>query len=55
MALNPKIVEKIKSKTRGEDLIQEELLYLLGQVEEGKQPKRVIEKVMSYHHSNRLL
>lgn len=55
MALNPKIVEKIKSKTKEEDLIQQELLYLLAQVEKGKQPKREIDKVMSHQSKDKML
>ena len=46
MALNQKIVEKIKENADS-DKFQAELLGLLSQIEEGKQPKRVIDKIMS--------
>lgn len=46
MALNKKIVEKIKGKVDS-DKFQSELLWLLSQIEDGKQPKRAIDKFMS--------
>ncbi len=47
MALNKSIVDKIKQKTENNDKLRTDLLNLLGKVEEGKQPKRVIDTIMS--------
>lgn len=47
MALNHKIVEKIKSRTAGDETLQEQLLTLLAEVEQDKQAKRLIDKIVS--------
>lgn len=49
MALNPKIVEKVMAKTTTDNQMRLELLDLLSKVEEGKQAKRLIEKIINNH------
>lgn len=49
MALNPKIVDKVKAKITSDDQMRQELLDLLSKVEEGRQPKRLIEKIIGNH------
>lgn len=44
MALNQKITKKIKEKSANDDFLRNKLIYLLSRVDEGKQPKREIEK-----------
>lgn len=46
MALNKKIVEKIKAKTEGEPFLKRHLPSLLARIEEGRQPRREIEKII---------
>ncbi|MBQ0143135.1 MAG: hypothetical protein KBT06_10160 [Prevotellaceae bacterium] len=46
MAINPKIVRKIKSKTSDNSEKRRLLISFLSRVEEGKQPKREIDKIM---------
>jgi hypothetical protein len=55
MALNKKIVAKIKEKT-GEDLfIKSQLPLLLSRIESGRQPKREIVKIMEeLNYENRI-
>lgn len=47
MALNKKITDKIKQKAADNDFMRANMIYLLSQVDEGKQPKRVIETVLN--------
>lgn len=47
MALNKKIVEKVKEKANGDSFIRTYLPSLLSYIEQGKQPKREIEKVIN--------
>lgn len=47
MALSKKITDKIKSKSGEDDFLKRNLLLLLTRVDEGKQPKREIERVIS--------
>ena len=47
MALNKKIVEKVKAKADGDSVIRTYLPSLLSQIEQGRQPKREIEKVIN--------
>lgn len=44
MAINPKIVEKIKEKTTNDKFLRQSLMEVLFQMEEGRQPKRIIDK-----------
>ncbi len=46
MALNQKITKKIKGKTSGDSFLKNKLISLLSRVDEGKQPKREIEKII---------
>ena len=46
MALNQKIIKKIKEKATGDDFLKKKMLSLLSKVDEGKQPKREIEKII---------
>lgn len=45
MALNQKITDKIKQKA-DDAFLRKNLLLLLSRVDEGKQPKRVIESII---------
>ena len=47
MALNKKIVQKIKEKADGDSFIKLQLPSLLSYIEQGKQPRREIEKVIN--------
>lgn len=47
MALNQKITKKIKEKTVGNDFLKKKIIELLSNVDEGKQPKKVIDKIIS--------
>lgn len=46
MALNKKIVSKIKDKASGDDFLKKNMILLLTRVDDGKQPKREIEKIL---------
>lgn len=46
MALNKKIVTKIREKTANEPFIKQQLPALLSRIEGGHYPKREIEKVI---------
>ena len=46
MALNKKIVTKIKEKTADEPFLRQQLPALLSRIEGGRQPKREIEKII---------
>lgn len=45
MALNPKITDKIRKKA-DDAFLKRNLLLLLNKVDEGRQPKRVIEGII---------
>ena len=47
MALNQKITRKIKEKAGSDDFLKNKMIYLLSRVDEGRQPKREIEKVIN--------
>ncbi len=47
MALSKKITEKIKVKSEGNDFLKTNLLLLLTRVDDGRQPKREIERIIS--------
>ena len=47
MALNKKIVEKVMEKADGDVFIRTNLPALLSVIEQGRQPKREIEKVIN--------
>lgn len=47
MALNKKIVKAVEDKTKEEPELKEFLVKYLRAVESGKQPKRVIEKLLN--------
>lgn len=46
MALNKKIVTKIKEKTADEQFLKLHLPALLSRIESGRQPKRELENIM---------
>jgi len=46
MAINKKIIDKLKEKLDNNNQVLKELTGLLSGVEEGKQPKRIIEKII---------
>ena len=46
MALNRKITDKIKAKAAGDDFLKNKIISLLSRVDEGKQPKRIIEEII---------
>lgn len=46
MALNQKITKKIKEKASGDSFLKNKLIALLSKVDEGRQPKREIEKII---------
>ena len=46
MALNKKIVTKVKEKTSDDSTFRQHLLLLLTRIENGNQPKREIEKII---------
>lgn len=46
MALNRKITDKIKAKAAGDDFLKNKMISLLSRVDEGKQPKRIIEEII---------
>ncbi len=46
MALNQKITKKIKEKASGDNFLKNKLISLLYRIDEGKQPKREIEKII---------
>lgn len=47
MALNKKIIEKVRAKSAGDTFVKSYLPSLLARIEEGKQPRREIEKVIN--------
>ena len=47
MAINPKIIQKVKSLSGDDSFLKRSIPNLLARVEEGKQPKREIEKILS--------
>lgn len=47
MALSTKITEKIKTQSGDDSFLKKNLLLLLTRVDEGKQPKREIERIIS--------
>ena len=47
MALNRKIVEKVKKKAGDDAFLRTQLPSLLSKVEDGHQPKREIEKIIN--------
>lgn len=47
MALNQKIIKKIKEKANGNDFLKNKLISLLSRVDEGRQPKREIDKIIN--------
>lgn len=47
MALNHKITKKIKEKAGSDDFLKNKMISLLSRVDEGKQPKREIEKIIN--------
>lgn len=46
MAINPKIIKKVKSLSGEDALLNRSIPNLLARIEEGKQPKREIEKIL---------
>lgn len=46
MALNKKIVSKIKETAAEDDFLKKNMILLLTRVDDGKQPKREIEKIL---------
>lgn len=46
MALNRKITSKIKEKAVDDAFLRDNMIQLLSKVDEGKQPKRVIENII---------
>ena len=46
MALNQKITKKIKEKAN-DDFLKNKMISLLSRIDEGKQPKREIEKIIN--------
>lgn len=46
MALNKKITDKIKQKAADNEFLKRNIILLLSRVDEGKQPKRIIEKII---------
>ena len=46
MALNKKIVTKVKEKTSDDSVFGKQLQLLLTRIENGNQPKREIEKIL---------
>lgn len=46
MALNQKIITKIKEKAGNDDFLKNKMISLLSRVDEGKQPKREIDKII---------
>ena len=46
MALNQKIIKKIKEKAADDDFLRNKMISLLSRVDEGKQPKRIIEDII---------
>lgn len=55
MAINVKIVQKIKSKTTDDSKQRRLLTQFLARIEEGRQPKRVIDNIMNELKSDKLL
>lgn len=47
MAINSKIVTKIKQKSKNDHFICQSIIEVLSQLEEGKQGKRAIEREIS--------
>jgi len=47
MALNQKITKKIKEKAANDDFLRKNMIMLLSKVDEGKQPKRLIETILN--------
>lgn len=47
MAINPKIVKKIKEKTSEDSFMKTNIIRLLSKIEEGRQPKREIDKIIN--------
>jgi len=58
MAINEKIIKRIKAKTENDPTKRRLLTSYLARVEEGKQPKKVINKIMdelkSIENENRI-
>ena len=46
MALNQKIIKIIKEKAADDDILSNKMISLLSRVDEGKQPKRIIEDII---------
>ena len=46
MALNQKIIKIIKEKAADDDFLRNKMISLLSRVDEGKQPKRIIEDII---------
>ena len=46
MSINKKIIDKLKERIGDNQQVMKELTGLLSSVEEGKQPKRIIEKIL---------
>ena len=46
MAINKKILEKITDKTKSDVVMQKSIVDVLSGIEEGRQGKRIIEKIM---------
>jgi hypothetical protein len=46
MAINKKIITKIEDKTKSDIILQKNLIKVLSSIEEGKQGKRTIEKII---------
>ena len=46
MAINKKILEKITDKTKSDVVMQKNIVDVLSGIEEGRQGKRIIDKIM---------
>lgn len=46
MAINKKILVKIADKTKSNEAIKKDLEHVLSSIEEGRQGKRIIEKII---------
>lgn len=55
MAINAKIVQKIRSKTIDDSDKRRLLTQFLARIEEGRQPKRVIDNIMNELKSDKML
>ena len=46
MAINQIIIDKVKSKTKGDRIMEKTIISLLEGVEESKQLKRILDNIM---------